>query len=427
MNIKDFILKNEIPEKEEKPKKQKTPTEYFFTVEYENDTDFILKKETKKTEKLLVCLVSQGQIYIKDVKNNTIENVTKEEQINVFKRGMKTTPNFQKLTWKPFREPYMYAERVIVCCAFTNIIHHKDAVKYLANKKHKNFTDSNLIYRYERDPDLFNKMNEIVKMMKLIDENFSSAEYRFETISTNIRETNLTYNTIQSNLETIKELGVAVFKTMLSELLYASVIRDYHCDFKSFLNYVLYTIKYRNALEIGSMYGFRISDYVDYLRMQTDMYGKVKEKYPLYWLSEKQMMITKYNKWKELRRIEGFDLGQEKMKQYEYEDDVYKVVIPLKSSDILDEAQQQQHCVASYVNRIARGETNIVFIRQRLNEEESCLTVQITPEDHIVQARGFQNRDLTELEFSFMKKWAEEKNLILEEGKIGVQRVLGGE
>ena len=99
--------------------------------------------------------------------------------------------------------------------------------------------------------------------------------------------------------------------------------------------------------------------------------GKVKEKYPLYWLSEKQMMITKYNKWKELRRIEGFDLGQEKMKQYEYEDDVYKVVIPLKSSDILDEAQQQQHCVASYVNRIARGETNIVFIRQRLNEEET--------------------------------------------------------
>ena len=76
MNIKDFILKNEIPEKEEKPKKQKPPTEYFFTVEYENDTDFILKKETKKTEKLLVCLVSQGQIYIKDVKNNTIENVT---------------------------------------------------------------------------------------------------------------------------------------------------------------------------------------------------------------------------------------------------------------------------------------------------------------------------------------------------------------
>lgn len=426
MNIKDFIIKGEIREKEHKEPKKRTPTEYAFTIEYENDTDFILKRATKKTEKLLVCLVSQAQIYIKDLKDNTIEIVNNEDPLKAFKKGMNDVPNFQKLTWKPFTYFY-YTGPISISSAFDNVIHHKEAVKYLANKKYPNFTDWSLILRYIRDPEGFGKTNEVVKMMRLVDDQFSTEEYRFETISSNIRNTNLTYNTINANIEIIKELGASVFKTLLQDTMFVSVLRDYHCDLKSFLKYVLYTIKYRNALEIGSSYGFRVYDYVDYLRMQTEMYGKVKEKYPLYWLSEKQMMITKYNKWRELRRIEGFDLGQEKMKEYEYEDDVYKVVVPLKSSEILDEAQQQQHCVASYVNSIARGETHIVFIRQRLNEEESCLTVQITPEAHIIQARGFQNRDLTELEFSFMKKWAEEKKLILEEDKIGVQRVLNRE
>ena len=155
-------------------------------------------------------------------------------------------------------------------------------------------------------------------------------------------------------------------------------------------------------------------DYADYLRMQQQMYGKIKEKYPLYWLSEKQMMINKFNKWRELRQAMAFSLEQEKMKKYEFEDDVYKVIVPMESSDIIDEANQQQHCVASYINRIKEGKTHILFIRQRLNEDESCLTIEVTPDARIIQVRGFQNREYTTLEYSFMKKWAKEKELSLE-------------
>lgn len=80
IKLKDFIL-DDIPSKEESDARKKSKTEYHFSLEYENDSDFIVKKCTKNTERLLVCLVSQGQIYIKDNKTNAIERVEDLQQI----------------------------------------------------------------------------------------------------------------------------------------------------------------------------------------------------------------------------------------------------------------------------------------------------------------------------------------------------------
>ena len=113
-----------------------------------------------------------------------------------------------------------------------------------------------------------------------------------------------------------------------------------------------------------------------------------------------------------------FSLEQEKMKPYEYSNDIFKVIVPMSSADILDEAQQQQHCVASYIERIRNGKTHILFIRQPIAEDVSYLTVEVTPDARIVQVRGFQNRDYTKLEYSFLKEWAEAKDLKLEVDEV---------
>lgn len=420
MNIKDFIIKGDIPPKEEKTiNRSGGGTEYTFTIAYENDTDFILQRKTQKTDKMLVVLVSQGQIYIKDNVKNTIENVVHEDQVKKFRTGLTHKPAFEKLTWTPFREDcrgyswdrtyYTYTSD-----AFDKLIHHKNAFKVLANKKMNPFDNFSLVRQYEADPENFGKVTEVVKMMNIIDPDFSTRSDGYDTIKRNLVEAKIDYNIIKANKDIIEELGVSNFKVLLRQTQFYSAIKDYGCDFKTLLKYLLYTIKYRNGLSIGAYGEFQINQYIDYLRMQQEMYGKIKEKYPLYWLSEKQMMINKYNKWRELKQVMAFSLEQEKMKKYEFEDDVYKVIVPMESSDIIDEANQQQHCVASYIDRIRQGKTHILFIRQRLNEEESCLTVEVTPDARIVQVRGFQNRDYTALEYSFMKKWAEEKELILE-------------
>lgn len=419
MNIKDFIIKGDIPEKEEKISKPRNKTEYEFEIIYENDTDFILKRTTSRTEKLLVCLISQAQLYIKDNKTNKIEKVESFDDLKAFKKGMTDLPVFKKLIWEPFYEDYTgwgsdKKYFIVVTNTFSSVLYHLDTFKVLANKKLDPFKNTGLVYKYERDPEFFEKSAKCLKILQLIDPDITTAEYGFENMGRNLLDANITYNTIKANLQTINDIGVNNFKSLLKDSQFFSAMKNYLCDFKSLLNYILYTITYRNGLHVGTYGEFRMSDYVDYLRMQQEMYGKVKEKYPLYWLSEKQMTNNKYNKWRELQSIKTFSLEQEKMKPYEYSNDIFKVIVPMSSADILDEAQQQQHCVASYIERIRNGKTHILFIRQPIAEDVSCLTVEVTPDARIVQVRGFQNRDYTNLEYSFLKEWAEAKDLKLE-------------
>ena len=414
MNIKDFIIKGDIPE-QEKEVKQKNKTEYVFSVEYENDTDFILKRTTKKTEKLLVVLVSQAQVYIKDVKQNTIEKVTDISQINEFKRGMGDIPKFEKLQWRPFDQNWNGAIRCEGC--LDALLNHLETVKILANKKLNPLKNTGLIYDYERDPECFNHKAEGIKIMRAFGSTLSETSYDMRYCIRGLIESKLTYNKIVENKEIIALLGTYQFEQLLKNSQLNSVLNDYLCDFNTLLSWLYYTITNRNGLEIANYYNnstFNLSDYADYLRMQKEMYGKVKEKYPTYWLSEKQMMNNKYNHWREVKSHQAFSLEQEKAKVWEYEDDVFRVIVPMSSADILDEAQQQQHCVASYIDSIKEGRTHILFIRTRLNEDESLLTVEVKPDGRIVQVRGFQNRAFTDLEHKFMEKWAKEKGLKLE-------------
>ena len=105
---------------------------------------------------------------------------------------------------------------------------------------------------------------------------------------------------------------------------------------------------------------------------------------------------------------------EEKLVQcVDYENDLFKVVVPLTNTMIVDEAEQQRHCVASYIDKIVRGETHIVFIRMKDNIDESLLTVEINNDNTICQVRGFQNRAYNRVEYDFMKEWAEAKKLTL--------------
>lgn len=414
MNIKDFIL-NEDDEVTPKKERKKTTAEYTFSVEYENDTDFILKRITKNTEKLLVVLVSQGQIYIKDLKQNIIEKVTDISQVVNFKKNMISLPKFEKLTWEPFTDVWGIIK--VNTNAFVMLITHTNTVKILANKKANPLNHTDVIYTYERNPEAFERQNEFLKIIHLFDPSMTASSYEYSNISSTLKETKIDYNRVKSNLNLIVELGVNNFKALLKSNYTPIILNIYNVDFKSFLTYLAYTIKNRNGLNIrewGDYFAFGLNQYLDYLRMQTEMYGKVKEKYPQYWISEKQMLNNKYNSWKKLQSLEIKSINQEDLKKYEYEDNVFKVVVPQLNVDILDEAQQQQHCLATYLDRIIAGNTHIIFIRTKLNPDDSLLTVEITPDGRIVQVRGFQNRQYTSLEYSFMKDWAKEKDLKLE-------------
>lgn len=403
--LKDFIL-DEIPTKEECETKKRNKTEYCFTLEYENDSDFILKKSSPRSEKLLVVLVSQGQIYIKDNKANTIEKVEDIQQIRNFKKGMTNIPKFTKLQWYPFDYSWEH---------FKRLLSDVDTCKELMNRKLNPFTDWRLFSDYRRDKNKFNDKFERVKALQLLNADFIMAEV--DTVLSNMSRCNITYNQIKDNLELLKEFGYDSFVYFLGHYNAYRFFELYNCDFKTLFTWLTYTIKYRNRMEFPNNYwvsvSFNVGDYLDYLEMQYQMYGKCKEKYPENWLTEKHIMNQKHRDWKRLQSQTQFKIHQESLvDKVSYENDFFKVVVPVTNTDILDEADQQKHCVASYIDKIVKGETNIVFIREKNDLETSLLTVEIR-NDKICQVRGFQNRPYNKIEYDFMKEWAEKKGLEL--------------
>jgi hypothetical protein len=403
--LKDFIL-DEIPEEAEA--KKKSQPEYTFTLEYENDSDFIIKKTSSRSEKLLVVLVSQGQIYIKDTKKNTISKVDDIAQIRRFRQGLKHSINFTKLTWSPFMNELN---------DFKLLLSNVDICKELMNKKLNPFKDYKLYISYKRDKCAFTNQFEKMKALQLLttDIKFSDVERQLQTMI----KSNITYNQIKDNLDLIKEFGVDEFLYVLNHNRTHLLFDTYKCDFKALLTWLTYTMKHRNRINFSYNYwsrGFDMGDYVDYLETQYQMYGKIKTKYPENWLTEKHIMNVKHEEWSQLKSNQEYGLHQEKLIETAgYENKEYKVVVPITNVDILDEAEQQQHCVASYIDKITKGETNILFIRKKENLEASLLTVELR-DGVICQVRGFQNRIFTKEEFEFMEEWSKKKGL-----KLGVK------
>ena len=67
VSVKDYII--DLSSAQQKPS-------VTYEVVLENNTDFILRRQTQKLCKELVILVSQGLYYIRDCKNGAIDPVT---------------------------------------------------------------------------------------------------------------------------------------------------------------------------------------------------------------------------------------------------------------------------------------------------------------------------------------------------------------
>lgn len=102
-------------------------------------------------------------------------------------------------------------------------------------------------------------------------------------------------------------------------------------------------------------------------------------------------------------------------KKFEYKGKDFAVVIPTKTTDLAKEGFELHHCVKSYIGRVIKGDTNIVFIRKNEELDKPFFTVEVTNDNVIEQVHGFANRNAnTENGMrEFVKEWANKKNLNL--------------
>lgn len=66
------------------------------------------------------------------------------------------------------------------------------------------------------------------------------------------------------------------------------------------------------------------------------------------------------------------------------------LVVPQSGDEIRKEGEALHHCVGGYVERVARGETNIFFIRKADHPEKSYFTMEWR-DNKIIQCRGMEN------------------------------------
>lgn len=153
----------------------------------------------------------------------------------------------------------------------------------------------------------------------------------------------------------------------------------------------------------------------DYIRMSRSM-GLEWDKYPKSLKKEHDVVQMNYNllnnknsKQKEFKL--AIDKASYQNLAFKDKKSKYTVITPIEVDDLVREGNQLSHCVASYVDDVASDRCKILFLREVDNIDTPLATIEIRG-FNIRQARGYANRALDEEQREFVRKWAEEKNLI---------------
>lgn len=95
------------------------------------------------------------------------------------------------------------------------------------------------------------------------------------------------------------------------------------------------------------------------------------------------------------------------------------MVVPRCAEDIRKEGQDQHNCVASYIERVARKNTVILFLRKKSEPEKSYYTVEYN-RGRVIQCRRFGNGSMTKEVQAVIQKFERDMAARAEKTKIGV-------
>ncbi|MBQ7515999.1 MAG: PcfJ domain-containing protein [Schwartzia sp.] len=108
---------------------------------------------------------------------------------------------------------------------------------------------------------------------------------------------------------------------------------------------------------------------------------------------EHTMKLVKYQENRDIEDAYAKGRRPEMTRRYGYEAMGMAVIVPERLSDLIVEGERQHNCVGGYMDRVAKGQTDVVFIRRLAKPEESYITMEIH-QGRIIQARTKNNGPL---------------------------------
>lgn len=381
-----------------------------YEVVLENNTDFIIKRRTRTTDRELVILVSKGLYYIKDCKSDNVDTLT-ESSLNSFLRELKDGfIQLHQVHWLPmiFKESAELIMRVVCDARLGDMCRHNVLVNTYDPTWYIPFWEQNsklFIRLYNLFPNMADKKKyqSSLPVIFWIEKQYGANEAMY--FAEKLVQSGISQLCFSSNgyyhyeYETTVPRDANKFIEVMASL--------YNINLRRFIDYILFDL-YAQGYSVVDRHFF--SEYVDYLRMQLDFYGKIKEKYPAHFKTQHDVIALKVNQAKLAAKCENFTEQNKAIQDLTYAGRGYCIVIPTKPEELADEGINLSHCVGDYIDRVASGECHILFLRRRAAPDRSLVTLQLSGKQ-ICQAQGMNRRPITEQERKFLIHWGREKDI----------------
>ena len=396
VSVKDYII--DLTNAQPKPA-------VAYELVLENNTDFILRRQTPKVRRELVILISQSLYYIRDCKTGAIDPVT-SASLRSFLRDLKDSfISFQQVAWlgAVFKESADFITTVIEDATLSDMCRHSVPISPEDPKRHICYWEQNKRL-FTRVAQLFpaqgtasGKYQNSIPVIFWIEERYGANEAMY-----------FAEQLVRSGVRDIRFSASYRYNAMLEVSVFSKIVEsEYNINLRRFIDYICFDLYRQGYGEVNESF-FR--EYMDYLSMQKNFYGKVKEKYPEHFKTAHDVMSLKVNLARAAEQCQNFAEQAEQVKNLEYSAQGYCVVVPTEPRELADEGINLSHCVGDYIDRVASGECHILFLRRRSAPEQSLVTLQLCGQS-ICQAQGVNRRSITQEERKFLNHWGREKQI----------------
>ncbi|AXU41119.1 hypothetical protein BC01_022 [Bacillus phage BC01] len=191
------------------------------------------------------------------------------------------------------------------------------------------------------------------------------------------------------------------------------VFQHNHPNTYKLIEYLLFDCYNMQGLDYASAF----VTYRDYYNMNVDMGNTSFHKYPRYLKTYHDIVARNYNVIKDPIAVAQFAKSADNYRVLETGRlGDYRVVVPKDAAEVVAEGNELHHCIASYVRKVNRGVSQIVFLRYKDDVDKPLVSVEIR-DFKIVQAKGFANRDIN-------KNEKEALHIFAKRHKLGVAATL---
>jgi hypothetical protein len=383
-----------------------------FKLALVNYPDFCIERSTAKTRQLIVIMPSCKGYYVKSFKGEDefIEELTPELYSKVTS-GMNDLELPSDFWLRKVCSGKKFGDLLLRALKGTQADHYVEMIKYRIAPKLEDMhlgdwgepSSNEQVKAYKQQPVLYREFFNSNKAKAVLINSPRFVENLVDDFGLNNTRDFLT----QLDLSLV-EVGTGYYGGLgINRYGCSKSYPDMEMKYDAFRDYVLYQSVF---MGYGKTINTFFTEWVDSIKMQQDIYHKIKEKYhdnlPLWHHQLAYKSSCMREQIDALKMQDMVDLAA----LYQGTSGKYVFISPTCKQDFLDEAQMQQNCLASYVNKFVDGDCIIMFMREKKDPTQSLVTIEIRKDDdgnytHLNQKYQSRNRQCTAEQSDAIDKW----------------------